>query len=185
VTQAKAAYHEANQAFEQAEGALDAARAARARAREERSAARQAHERARLSTERLGRRIRDLAQRLGEPPLTPPGGPASGIAAAAAARCRPHRDPSFGQALAGPGGDRLGGHRVLHRRPAERLRFWERIGSGDPASGAVRRRQALRVRAVLRRLTCGNAPELVFCSPERSVRIEGVRGSNPLSSTKL
>ena len=179
MTQAEAAYHEANQAFEQAEGALDAARAARARAREERSAARQAHERARLSTERLARRIRDLAQRPGEPPLTPAGRPASGIPTAAAARDRPHPDASFGQALAAPAATGLVSTASCTALPAGRVRFWERIGSGDPASGAVRRRQTLRVHGMLIRLTCGNAPELGFCRHARSVRIEGVRESCP------
>ena len=57
---------------------------------------------------------------------------------------------------------------------------WERrtaVSCGQRGSDGVRV-------AVATHLTCGNVVEQGFCSPALSVRIEGVRGSNPLSSTR-
>jgi hypothetical protein len=61
--------------------------------------------------------------------------------------------------------------------------FGSGIGSGDPASAAVRRRQTRRVDAMSTRLTCGNAPEQGFCKPQRLVRDEEAAGSNPATPT--
>jgi len=61
--------------------------------------------------------------------------------------------------------------------PAERVRIWERIGSGDPAAGAVRSRQTLRVHAMSMRLTCGKAQNHGFCTQTHSVVVLGAEGS--------
>src|SRR5713226_6801547 len=72
----------------------------------------------------------------------------------------------------------------LQRVSAGRVRFWERIGSGDPAPAAVRSRQTPRAHAMSTRLTCGNVPERGFCMHAHSVRDEEAAGSNPATPTR-
>jgi len=58
---------------------------------------------------------------------------------------------------------------------------WERraaVSCGQTRSDAV-------IVAASKALTCSNARKQRPCWPEHSVRIEGVRGSNPLSSTQV
>jgi hypothetical protein len=103
----------------------------------------------------------------------------------AAHRHNPDPDPRRPGAIgsertAGPSGGQAG-----RAGPAECVRFWERIGSGDPAPDAVRSRQTRRVDAMSTRLTCGNAPEQGSCKHSRSVRDEETIGQVRHPARKL
>jgi hypothetical protein len=63
-------------------------------------------------------------------------------------------------------------------------RFWERKWKRRSAFGCGQTRSNAVILTGSIAMTCGNVLEQRSCQPERLVRIEGVRGSNPLSSTK-
>ena len=84
--------------------------------------------------------------------------------------------------------DVTGGYGSVYSLPASARRLLE-FGMPDSGSrlGAAKRRQVRSDAAIVvtrRPMTCGNAAQRRLRRPERSVRIEGVRGSNPLSSTQ-
>ena len=75
---------------------------------------------------------------------------------------------------------RVSGVHHRSRRTEGRVRFWERNGSG----GSRQARSEAVARPGCTPLTCENIIQQRLCRPACSVRIEGVRGSSPLSSTR-